>query len=252
MGADITPYVFPETQQAVRTVEIDGKPWFVARDVCAVLGVANAADAIGRIPERMKGVGNYDTPGGRQRMSVINLPGAIRLIMRSNKPWAERFQDWLAEDVVPSVMETGHYSTVETAPAIPDVSTPAGVLAMAEMFAKTAQQLVTTTAELEAAKPKAESFDALMSSEGHLNMNEVAKTLGVGRTRLYEFLRSERILIDNPGRKDQHNVPYQAYMRYFHVATKKLRNTYGRTFIVATTYVKPSGVEFIRKRLAAA
>jgi len=257
VGNEIQPFEFPATGQRVRTVLVDGEPWFYASDVCRVLGVTNVSDALTRV--NSSDIGSTDTTdtyqygaGTRTRnitVKIVNESGLYDLILDSRKPEAKSFRRWVTADVLPSIRQTGKYVSGETAPAIPDISTPAGVLAMAEQFANTARQLVATTAELEQAKPKVESFDALMSSRGNLQMGEVAKILGMGRTALFQFLRGEKILMDNPFRKDQHNVPYERYMKYFYVGTKTQRNSQGQTFIVATTYVRPEGVEYIRKRL---
>jgi prophage antirepressor-like protein len=106
----IQPFVFPVTGQQVRTVILDDEPWFVAADVATVLGHSNIRVAVGRLPERMRGVTETDTPGGPQKVQVINEPGVWRLAMRSNLEQAETFQDWLAEEVLPSIRRTGSYS----------------------------------------------------------------------------------------------------------------------------------------------
>src|SRR5947208_14600795 len=120
MAAEITPFAFPATGQNVRTVTVDDEPWFVAADVCGVLGYSNGRMAIGNLPERMKGsVTILDGTPGNPNRAIVSEPGVYRLAMRSNLPEAEAFQDWIAEDVVPSVRRTGSYGT----PPIPDMTT---------------------------------------------------------------------------------------------------------------------------------
>lgn len=105
---DLMPFSY-EGQQ-VRTVLIDGEPWFVAADVAAVLGYSGGArNATGRLPERMRGVAEVNTPGGAQQMIVIRESGVYRLVLRSNVPGAEAFQDWLAEEVIPVIRREGGY-----------------------------------------------------------------------------------------------------------------------------------------------
>lgn len=100
-----------ETKQKVRTKVIDGKVWFVAADVCKVLGIANPWDAISVLPAKYKGdLGISDVTGRQQKMNVISESGLYRLVLRSTKAEAEKFQDWIVEDVLPSIRRTGTYS----------------------------------------------------------------------------------------------------------------------------------------------
>lgn len=93
----------------VRTIIRNGEPWFVAKDVCEILEIANYRDALSRLDEDEKGVVTTDTPGGRQQVSVVNEPGLYRLIFTSRKEEAERFKRWLAHEVIPSIRKTGAY-----------------------------------------------------------------------------------------------------------------------------------------------
>jgi hypothetical protein len=78
-----------------------GDPWFVAGDVCLVLGIGNSRDAVSRLDDDEKGVGEIDTLGGRQSVSIISEPGLYSLVGRSNKPNAKRFDRWVRHDVLP-------------------------------------------------------------------------------------------------------------------------------------------------------
>ena len=105
-------FVFNSTQ--IRTAIIDGEPWFVAKDVCEVLGIANSRDAVSRIPNKDKGVASSDTPGGVQNLSVISEAGLYRLVLRSDKPEAEPFIDWVTSEVLPTLRKTGGYAMPQT------------------------------------------------------------------------------------------------------------------------------------------
>ena len=93
----------------VRTVVKDGTPWFVASDVCNVLGIGNSSDAISRLSESMKGVATTDTLGGSQQARIVNEAGVYKLAFTSRKPEAEAFTDWVAGEVLPSIRKTGAY-----------------------------------------------------------------------------------------------------------------------------------------------
>lgn len=76
----------------VRVLEKDGSLWFVARDVCACLGIGNAGDVIAALDDDEKGLDSIDTPGGRQEVSVVSEPGLYSLVLRSRKTEAKRFK----------------------------------------------------------------------------------------------------------------------------------------------------------------
>lgn len=96
--------------KAIRMVGTPEDPLWVAADVCRVLGIANPSQAVSSFRESEKGISNIYTPrGGEQEMNVVTLPGLLRLIMRSNKKIAERFQVFTFHDVLPSVLRYGCY-----------------------------------------------------------------------------------------------------------------------------------------------
>lgn len=108
MHHDLIPFAFED--HLVRVFEVDGAPWFVAKDVAAALGIVWKGDeTVSRIPERWKGVRNLRTPGGQQFLLIISEPAVYKLAFRSNKPEAEAFTDWVAEEVLPVIRRTGRY-----------------------------------------------------------------------------------------------------------------------------------------------
>ena len=92
----------------IRTIEIDGKPYFVGTDVAKALGYNNPRDAVSR---HCKGVVKHDTPtsSGVQLMSYINEGDLYRLIMKSKLPSAEKFEAWVMDEVLPIIRKTGSY-----------------------------------------------------------------------------------------------------------------------------------------------
>lgn len=88
-GLRVTPFSF-ETK-SLRSVVRDGEPWFVAADVCGMLGVSNGRDAVARLDGDERGVGLIDTLGGAQKMIVVDESGLYSLILGSRKPEAKRF-----------------------------------------------------------------------------------------------------------------------------------------------------------------
>ena len=96
---------------SIRTIMIDGEPWFVAKDLCMILEIQNSRDTLAKvIDEDEKGVANLYTPGGFQKMSVLNESGLYHLIFVSRKPEAKAIRRWVTGTVLPSIRRTGSYS----------------------------------------------------------------------------------------------------------------------------------------------
>ena len=94
----------------VRNVVIKGEPWFMGKDICQVLGIANHKDALGRLDEDERcGVGITDPLGRQQEATFINESGLYSLIMQSRKPEAKSFKKWVTSEVLPSIRKYGYY-----------------------------------------------------------------------------------------------------------------------------------------------
>lgn len=114
VSAQSTPSVFNFGTHAVRIVVRDGEPWFVASDVCATLGYRDAEKGTRNLGAHQKadtqivGTSSNGTEQAR-RITIINESGLYRLVLRSRKPEAEKFSDWVTGEVLPSIRKTGRY-----------------------------------------------------------------------------------------------------------------------------------------------
>ncbi|XTZ16402.1 BRO-N domain-containing protein [Micromonospora echinospora] len=125
--SEIVPFDFGS--QRVRVVMIDGDPWWVVNDVCAVLGIADPRTAAQRIDRDDVGLTHViDGMGRAQQTNVVNEPGLYELVFRSDKPAAKDFRRWVVADVLPQIRKTGAYAVEQLTPA--------------EMLLRQAQQLV--------------------------------------------------------------------------------------------------------------
>ncbi|EOZ4488861.1 Bro-N domain-containing protein [Salmonella enterica subsp. diarizonae] len=107
-------YFYFEHQSSIRTHLINEEPWFVAADVCAVLGIVNSRDALNKLDEDERGVALTDTLSGSQKMAIINESGLYTLILRCRdavKPGTvpHRFRKWVTNEVLPAIRKTGRY-----------------------------------------------------------------------------------------------------------------------------------------------
>lgn len=114
---DLTKVFYEDNQVAIRTTAINDEVWFVAKDVAIALNIAWRGDeTLNLIPADWKGVRKFRTPygsyrgGGLQELKVINEAAVYKLAFRSNKPEADKFVNWIAEEVLPSIRKTGSYS----------------------------------------------------------------------------------------------------------------------------------------------
>jgi prophage antirepressor-like protein len=102
--------IFNYQNRRVRVKEIDGKPYFVAKDICLILEIDNVSHALSRLDDDEKGIILNDTLGGDQSMAAVNEPGLYALILGSRKPDAKEFKRWVTHEVLPSIREKGVYA----------------------------------------------------------------------------------------------------------------------------------------------
>jgi len=113
---ELTVFQFKEDRE-IRTLERDGEPWFVAKDVCDILGLANSRDALAKmLDDDEAGVENFYVRSENgvmqnREMNIINESGLYNLIFRSNKPEAKAFRKWVTSKVLPSIRKKGYYAS---------------------------------------------------------------------------------------------------------------------------------------------
>ena len=98
----------------IRVQVINNEPWFVAKDVCQVLGIEKHRDAISRLDEDERGSVLVDTLGGKQQFTAANESGLYHLIFQSRKPEAKKFRKWVTGEVLPAIRKTGRYETMKS------------------------------------------------------------------------------------------------------------------------------------------
>lgn len=110
---ELITFQFSESKNPVRNLLIDGEPWFVAKDVCDILGHSNPSSAIQMLDEDERAKKSL----GRQGKGwVVNESGLYMLILRSNKPTAKTFRKWVTAEVLPELRKRGYYGTQKAQP----------------------------------------------------------------------------------------------------------------------------------------
>lgn len=106
-------FVFNASDRSIRTVMLEGQPYFVAKDVCAILGISNHNDAVGRLDDDERRGSVLPTPSGEQKITLVNESGLYHLIFQSRKPEARAFRKWVTSEVLPELRRTGRYEMNE-------------------------------------------------------------------------------------------------------------------------------------------
>lgn len=199
------------------------EPMFCAKDIATALGYADTADAITRHCKSGKKV-FHPHNNGVGGVNVVYIPekDVYRLIMRSNLPEAEKFQDWVCDEVLPSIRKTGGYIATK-ADDTPEMIMARAVLVAQATIDKQSKQIAEQSAKIEADAPKVLFADAVVGSRSTCLIGELAKILTqngykIGQNRLFKWLREKGYL----GTKGEYyNIPNQQYqeMGLFEVKT---------------------------------
>lgn len=229
MSNNIVPFEYGD--KPVRTLTIDGEPWFVAADVTRALGFANGRMAVARLDD--DGVSQadvIDSMGRTQTAAVINEPGLYELIMRSDKPDARAFRRWVTHEVLPQIRRTGQFGS----------QVPTSLAEALELAALEARKIEALEAKAAEDAPKVAAYDALMDADGFYTMEAAAKLGGIGRTTLFNRLREAGVI------QSGSRMPYQRYAHWFKITTSTWTDGDGIAHISNTPRVRP---DFLTKVL---
>jgi prophage antirepressor-like protein len=184
---------------AVRSILIDGDPWFVAADVCKALEIGKTNRALSRLDDDEKGAHSVSTPGGRQRMSIISESGLYSLILGSRKPEARAFKRWITHEVIPSIRKHGAYMTDSLLDALE--AHPEAVPEYLNRLRSENARNRELTRRLRLALPKAEYYDAFVDPADCTNIRTTAKELGVPEKQFTRYLEEKKYLFRDKNRK---------------------------------------------------
>lgn len=239
---------------SIRVIMKDGEPWFVASDVAMALGYTNRAEAIRDHCKKVNKINHHSKtlpPSPPVNFLIIPESDVYRLVMRSNLPAATEFQDWVCEEVIPSIRRTGGYLATK-----PD-DTPEVIMARAVLVAQdTIKRLEGRNSELEGAvsemKPKALFADSVASSTSSILVGQLAALIrqngvDIGQNRLFEWMRGRGYLVSSGSRR---NSPTQKSldMGLFEVKERAINNPDGSVRLTLTTKVTGKGqIYFVNK-----
>ncbi|WP_281545891.1 phage antirepressor KilAC domain-containing protein [Grimontia sp. SpTr1] len=184
---NIIPFQFQHAN--IRVIEQNGEPWFIAKDVAELLGYSNTSKAVST---HCKSTNTCPTEMGGQVRHVQIIPerDVYRLIMRSKLPEAEKFEDWVVSDVLPSIRKTGSYSTA-------DLSR----MDILKLAMQAEEEKLKLQAQVEEDRPKVEAYHLIADSEGSLCITDAAKNLQLKPKALFAWLAANRWIYKRPDGK---------------------------------------------------
>ena len=170
----------------IRTLTIDGEPWFVAVDVCRALEIGNPTDAMRRLDADERTLVSIEGASNGLPVNAVNEPGLYTLILGSRKPEAKAFKRWITHEVIPAVRKYGGYMTKSLLEQV--LENPNLIYEFARRMLEEQQKNERLRQELDRAKPKADYYDAFIHPESCTNIRATAKELKVPEKMFTAFL----------------------------------------------------------------
>ena len=178
----------------IRTVGIDGDPWFVGKDVAQALGYNDTDQALRKhVDDEDKLTRRFDGSGQSRSMTIINESGLYSLVLSSKLPGAKKFRRWVTAEVIPSVRRNGGYIHGQ------EEMSPEELMASALIVAKKTIErqklrLSVLTVENQVMQPKADYFDALVDRNLLTNFRETAKQMNIPPKKFVDFLLEKKYI----------------------------------------------------------
>ena len=212
----------------VRTVEIDGKPYFVGSDIAKALGYAIPSKAVNT---HCKGVSKMEVPsnGGKQEMLIISEGDVYRLITHSKLPSAEKFESWVFDEVLPTIRKHGMYATNELLDN-PDLLIKVAT-ALKEEREKNKQletEVKVKTQLIGELKPKADYVDTILQNKGLVTITQISKDYGMSGQVMNELLHELKVQYKQSGQ-------WLLYSKYHGMGY-----THSETVDICLLYTSPS------------
>lgn len=234
---------------ALRTLaDENGEPWFVAKDVCDILGHSNVSMALDRLDDDERSKFNLGRQG---ETNIVNEAGLYSLVLGSRKPEAHEFKRWVTHEVLPQIRKTGGYIPTT------DVDDDMTILAKAVMIGQRTmeaqkQRIAAQESHIKELEPKARFADAVAASDGTCLIGELAKMLrqnglDIGQNRLFEILRQDGYLGKTGSNR---NVPTQKAMDLglFRIKETAVTHSDGHVTINRTAKVTGKGQTYFISR----
>lgn len=234
---------------SIRTLKINGEPWFVLADVCKVLELSNPTVVASRLESDERSKFNLGRQG---ETTIINESGLYSVILRSDKPQAKPFRKWVTSEVLPTIRKHGAYMTADTLEAAilnPDYLIQILTALKGEQEKRKALEAETAVQKQQIAElqPKASYYDVVLNCKDLLSVTEIAKDYGKSGTWLNKKLHELGVQF----KQGKIWLLYQKYAEKGYTSTKT--HTYpaddGEVHTKVHTYWTQKGRLFIYEQL---
>lgn len=229
----------------IRTIERDGEPWFVGKDVAAALGYSNTADAVQKhVDDEDKLTSQFAIAGQTRNIIIINESGLYSLVLSSKLPGAKQFKRWITSEVIPSVRKQGAYMTPDKLEQV--LLNPDTLMQLAQNLKEEQEKRKALQEQVEAQRPAVIFAGAVETSKSSILIGELAKIIKqngikIGPIRLFEWMRQNGYLIRRNG--SDYNMPTQRAMEMglFEIKETSIVHADGHTSISKTPKVTGKG-----------
>lgn len=241
----------------IRTIQQNGEPWFVGKDVADILGYQNGSRDVNRhVDEDDRQNYQNGTFESNRGLTIINESGLYSLILSSKMPKAKEFKRWVTGEVIPAIRKTGGYI------AGSENMTDAEIMAKAVLVAQSTirqrdQRIKELESDVAAAKPKVLFADAVSASDSTILIGDLAKILKqnghpIGQKRLFNWMREQGYLIKRAGA--DYNSPTQRAMEMglFKIKETAISHSDGHVSVSKTTKVTGKGQQYFINKFCGA
>ena len=232
----------------IRTVEINGEPWFIGKEIADKLGYQNGSRDVNRHvdDEDKRVIPLFD--GNQNRDSIIiNESGLYSLVLSSKLPTAKQFKRWVTAEVIPSIRKHGAYMTPETIEKV--LLNPDTIINLASQLKSEREKRIALEDKVEEMKPAKIFAEAVATSSQSILIGELAKILkqngvDMGQNRLFKWLREHGYLIKRKG--VDYNMPTQRSMELglFEIKETAITHADGHISISKTPKVTGRGQQY--------
>lgn len=237
---DVTKWTFGETD--VRTIELDGEPWWVLSDVCKVLEIARGSRIAERLEDdEVRQTYITDSLGREQSTYIVNEPGLYSVILRSDKPQAKPFRKWVTTEVLPTIRKHGAYMAPDVLEQT--IQNPDFLISLAMELKAEQERRKALESKIAGDKPKVIFADAVSESQNTILIGDLAKILNqngmnTGQRRLFEELRNRGYLMKHGASR---NMPTQRSMEMGLFKIKETAVTHADGHVTVNKTVKVTG-----------
>lgn len=229
----------------IRTIERDGEPWFVGKDMATALGYKDTVNALkSHVDTEDKGGWQITTQFGDKETTIINESGLYSLVLSSKLPGAKQFKRWITSEVIPSIRKHGAYMTPDKLEQV--LLNPDTLMQLAQNLKDEQEKRRALQEQVEAQRPAVLFAGAVETSKSSILIGELAKILKqngikIGPIRLFDWMRQNGYLIRRNG--SDYNTPTQRAMEMglFEIKETSIVHADGHTSISKTPKVTGKG-----------